>query len=270
MPLVDEKWLPVRSFEASYEVSDCGGVRSLRTGKPLAQRLWNSGYRGVQLWAGNKAYSRSVHRLMAEAFLAIAPGMQVNHIDGDKENNRIDNLEAVTPSENLKHAVHVLGFRPPVASGAENPNASPVDRLSLDGVLLHRYPSRADAVREGSFSAQTDGAIARNVLTVPHRDPDQQPARDFAERHDLPAHPALMPVRLAEHFVRFLSDVGDLIVDPFGGWATTGRGAELHNRRWIVTERCREYLIAAAQRFRGAPGFNAAFAASNGGLHGGY
>ncbi|WP_241120557.1 NUMOD4 motif-containing HNH endonuclease [Achromobacter xylosoxidans] len=149
MPLVDEKWLPVRSFEASYEVSDCGGVRSLRTGKPLAQRLWNSGYRGVQLWAGNKAYSRSVHRLMAEAFLAIAPGMQVNHIDGDKENNRIDNLEAVTPSENLKHAVHVLGFRPPVASGAENPNASPVDRLSLDGVLLHRYPSRADAVREG-------------------------------------------------------------------------------------------------------------------------
>lgn len=101
----------------------------------------------------------------------------------------------------------------------------------------------------------TDGAIARNVLTIPHRDPDQQPARDFAARHGLPAHPALMPVRLAEHFVRFLSEVGDLIVDPFGGWATTGRGAELHGRRWLVTERCREYLIAAAQRFRGAPGF---------------
>ena len=103
--------------------------------------------------------------------------------------------------------------------------------------------------------APTEGAIARNVLSIPHRDHDQQPARDYAAAHGLPAHPALMPSRLAEHFVRFLSDMGDLIVDPFGGWATTGRGAELHGRRWLVTERCREYLMAAAQRFRGAPGF---------------
>lgn len=105
--------------------------------------------------------------------------------------------------------------------------------------------------------------VGRDTLT--NRELFQQ----LALQLDIP-EAALMPVKLAEHFVRFLSDVGDLIVDPFGGWATTGRGAELHNRRWIVTERCREYMIAAAQRFRGAPGFNAAFAASNGGLHGGY
>lgn len=118
-----------------------------------------------------------------------------------------------------------------------------------------RYAGGAYTVREGSFSAPTEGAIARNVLSIPHRDPDQQAARDYAAAHGLPAHPALMPSRLAEHFVRFLSDMGDLIVDPFGGWVTTGRGAELHGRRWLVTERCREYLMAAAQRFRGAPGF---------------
>lgn len=145
----NEKWLPVVGFGDKYEVSDRGRVRSLRTGKLLAQRLWNSGYPSVQLWAGNKAHSRSVHRLMAEAFLSIAPGLQVNHIDGNKGNNCLDNLEIVTPSDNLKHAVHALGFKPPVKAGAENPNASPVDKLSLDGVLLHRYPSRSDAVREG-------------------------------------------------------------------------------------------------------------------------
>ena len=122
-----------------------------------------------------------------------------------------------------------------------------------------RYAGGAYTVREGSFSAPTEGAIARNVLSIPHNDPDQQPARDYAAAHGLPSHPALMPSRLAEHFVRFLSDMGDLIVDPFGGWATTGRGAELHGRRWLVTERCREYLMAAAQRFRGASGFHAEF-----------
>ena len=72
-----------------------------------------------------------------------------------------------------------------------------------------------------------------------------------------------MPSKLAEHFVRFLSEVGDLIVDPFGGWATTGRGAELNNRRWLVTERCREYLMAAAQRFAGAPGFQTSMGGFN-------
>ena len=149
MPLANEKWLPVVGFGDKYEVSDRGRVRSIRTGKLLAQRLWNSGYPSVQLWAGNKAHSRSVHRLMAEAFLSIAPGLQVNHIDGNKGNNCLDNLEIVTPSDNLKHAVHALGFKPPVKAGAENPNACAVERLALDGTPLKRYPSQSDAVREG-------------------------------------------------------------------------------------------------------------------------
>lgn len=126
-----------------------------------------------------------------------------------------------------------------------------------------RNTGGAYTLREGSFGAHTEGAIARNVLTIPHRCPDQQPARDFASANGLQAHPALMPVRLAEHFVRFLSETGDLIVDPFGGWATTGRGAELNGRRWLVTERCREYLMAAAQRFRDAPGFYSLMECSN-------
>jgi len=131
-------------------------------------------------------------------------------------------------------------------------------RRLMDAGGVKRYASYADGaytLREGSFGAQTTGAIARNVLSIPHRDPDQQAARDFAAAHGLPTHPALMPSKLAEHFVRFLSDVGDLVVDPFGGWATTGRGAEVNDRRWLVTERCREYLISAAERFRGARGF---------------
>jgi site-specific DNA-methyltransferase (cytosine-N4-specific) len=128
--------------------------------------------------------------------------------------------------------------------------------MSAGGEKRHaRHADGAHVVREGSFGARTEGAIARNVLSVAHRDRDQRAPRDFAKRHGLPAHPALMPLALAEHFVRFLSEEDDLVVDPFGGWATTGRAAEKHGRRWLVTERCMEYLIAAAQRFRGARGF---------------
>jgi site-specific DNA-methyltransferase (cytosine-N4-specific) len=117
------------------------------------------------------------------------------------------------------------------------------------------YSGGSHKQRIGSFGTETEGAIPRNVLTIPHRDKSQKPARDFAKQNDLPVHPALMPAKLAEHFVRFLSDSGDLVVDPFGGWATTGISAERHNRRWLVTERCREYLISAAQRFRKCAGF---------------
>ena len=145
-----EKWLPVRGYEGKYEVSSRGRVRSVRTGKVLAQCLWNSGYMGVSLWANNKGVNRSVHRLMAESFLNLEPELQVNHIDGNKLNNSLENLEVVTPSENSRHRYHVLGFQnlAPMV-GAENPNACAVERLALDGTPLKRYPSQSDAVREG-------------------------------------------------------------------------------------------------------------------------
>lgn len=151
MPLADEKWLPVRDFDGLYEVSNRGRVRSLRSGNFIAQWAGNSGYPSVSFWKENKAHVRSVHRLMAQVFLPnFDDPLQVNHIDGDKKNNVITNLEMVTPSENSLHRYHVLGFQnlAPMI-GVENPNARPVDRFSLDGALLQHYPSQSDAVREG-------------------------------------------------------------------------------------------------------------------------
>lgn len=118
----------------------------------------------------------------------------------------------------------------------------------------------AYVIRPGSYSAPTAGAIPRNVLNIPHRDASQKPARDFAKAHGLPVHPATMPSRLAEFFVEFLSEINDLVVDPFGGMATTGKAAENKGRRWLLTERCREYLLSASQRFTGCKGFSESFA----------
>lgn len=120
------------------------------------------------------------------------------------------------------------------------------------------YAGGAYRLRDGSFGQKTEGRIPRNVLMVGHRDTDQEPARRYAKEHGLPAHPAPMPLRVAELIVEFLSEVGQLVVDPFGGSGTTGRAAENKQRRWLISERCREYLASGAERFRKCSGFECA------------
>jgi hypothetical protein len=61
--------------------------------------------------------------------------------------------------------------------------------------------------------------------------------RTFCLSNGLPLHPAVMNEKLAEFFIRFLTDEGDLIYDPFGGSNTTGAAAEKLNRKWVITER---------------------------------
>lgn len=109
-------WKPVVGFEGLYEVSNTGVVKSLfRTVKSkgskkvvperiLKPRLDEWGYEGVSLCKNGKQYGKLVHRLVAEAFISPFGGDQVNHIDGNKLNNRVENLEWCTGSENMKHA----------------------------------------------------------------------------------------------------------------------------------------------------------------------
>ena len=104
--LNDEQWLPVVGFENFYIVSTTGKVRSLRRNKQLAENTTGtSKYMYVKLTVKMRLYNRSVHRLVAQAFVQ-NPGNKpmVNHIDGNKLNNNACNLEWVTCSENHHHA----------------------------------------------------------------------------------------------------------------------------------------------------------------------
>ena len=113
----DERWLPVVGFEGIYDVSDFGRVRSIMkrkntlVGRILKPSLNASGYRHVGLHKDGKHNTLRVHRLAMMAFIGPCPnGEQINHIDGNKINNRLDNLEYVTASENTRHALS-LGLR---------------------------------------------------------------------------------------------------------------------------------------------------------------
>lgn len=107
----NERWLPIPGYEGWYDVSDFGRVKRVKAsmgavvGRILKQQNNRHGYPMAHLSKNNKDRLLATHRLVILAFVGVCPsGKQVNHIDGDKTNNRIDNLEYVTPSENIRHA----------------------------------------------------------------------------------------------------------------------------------------------------------------------
>jgi len=117
------------------------------------------------------------------------------------------------------------------------------------------YADGAYRLKEGSFGKMTPGRIPRNVLNFSHNCPDHRQYRRDAEALGLPSHGAPMPKSLAGFLIEFLSEPGDLVVDPFGGKLTTAKAAEELGRRWLTTEWILEYVRAAAERFSNAKGY---------------
>ena len=102
-----EEWRPIKDWETLYEVSNLGNVRNVKTGKLIIGDINNCGYYRVSLYQNNRKQRYFRHRLVAEHFIVnddIDNKRFVNHIDGDKSNNTVHNLEWATQSENEKHA----------------------------------------------------------------------------------------------------------------------------------------------------------------------
>lgn len=110
--MLNIEWKPIKGYEGLYEVSNDGRVRRLKfiNGrhnfekiKECKQTLNTWGYMTVNLSKNGKGNTKRVHRLVANAFLGESE-LQIDHIDGNKQNNRLDNFEYVTAKENTNRA----------------------------------------------------------------------------------------------------------------------------------------------------------------------
>lgn len=102
---IPELWTPVPDVP-KFLVSTTGKVKERWTDKEIAQHVNQSGYLFVHMRWQNRSYQKTVHRLVMLAFMPVdnPESLVVNHIDGDKHNNLITNLEWTTNAQNLRHA----------------------------------------------------------------------------------------------------------------------------------------------------------------------
>ena len=119
-----ERWSQIPNMH--YSISSEGRVRNDETNKMKSMDATSDGYHKVDLYSNGKRTSVRVHRLVAEAFIPNPNELpQINHIDGNKENNNVKNLEWVNNSQNMIHAYRT-GLATPHPTygmrGHKNPN----------------------------------------------------------------------------------------------------------------------------------------------------
>ena len=114
----DEVWKDIGEFKNRYWVSNKGRIKNIK-GDIIKQGISNKGYLRVKLYHPRQkglrrvTYNRAVHRLVAIAFIKNPfEKRTVNHKDGNKLNNNVENLEWMTSSEQMKHCCKVLGYKP--------------------------------------------------------------------------------------------------------------------------------------------------------------
>ena len=154
-----EEWHAIDGYDGGYEVSSFGRVRSrVRSWvnpKVMSPSADGDGYPQLMLVAYRGVGRRrtvKVHRLVAAVFLGpIPPGMTVNHKDGNRRNNRVDNLELCTNAENVYHSIDMLDRR---YDGTHNPAA----KLTEEQVVT---------IRERAARGETFVAIAADFEVTP-------------------------------------------------------------------------------------------------------
>lgn len=146
-----EIWKPVKDYEGIYEVSTLGRVRRIHKDarsspyKILRLDTTSKGYKKVHLYKNNIGKPFQVHRLVAEAFIPNSDNLpQVNHIDENPSNNRVDNLEWCDMDYNIHYGTGI--------TRQVEKRSKVVLCFDLDMNFLREYPSTAEAARSLGLS----------------------------------------------------------------------------------------------------------------------
>lgn len=126
-------------------------------------------------------------------------------------------------------------------------SASMEDLLRRGTYSSGKRPSEHN-IGDKSFLTNNGGAIPSNVLTYANTS-SSDPYQEYCRTKNLMLHPARMPKELAKFFIKFLTDPGDIVLDPFAGSNTTGAAAEELDRKWIAIEVLEDYVAGSQARF---------------------
>lgn len=165
---MEEVWKDVVGYEGLYQISNLGRIISVarsyidRTGIKYNKKsnfmnygIANNGYYSVMIRRNGTAKLSLVHRLLAIAFIPNPNNYScINHIDGNKLNNSISNLEWCTYSKNNTHA-YTVGLKTPCWTGIigkNHPQSKPIYQLDDNGIIINYFYCTKDAHRQLGFS----------------------------------------------------------------------------------------------------------------------
>jgi hypothetical protein len=165
-----EIWKDVKGFEGVYQISNKGRLKSFKKYKEgyiLSNKNSKGDYLSVILKYGNLERHERLHQLVAEAFIPNPDPLnktQVNHKDTNKQNNNDWNLEWVTPSENVRHAIK---HNPNMIKGMNNYNQFTRPKTILQYTLSEKFVAEYQNSVE---AAKATGVCQRNILQVASKD----------------------------------------------------------------------------------------------------
>ena len=178
---MQEIWKDIAGFEGRYQISNLGNVKSFvrrfHEGEPFILKLRDcgKGYYKVTLYGKDKSQRQvEIHRLVAETFLPNPHNYScVNHIDGVKTNNNVNNLEWCTPAYNNLHAYKTglnHGSKPWLGkTGFLNKTSKPVHQIDLStNNVIATYGSIAEAARATGCLPTKIGKCCKGVFSQTH------------------------------------------------------------------------------------------------------
>ena len=124
---------------------------------------------------------------------------------------------------------------------------------SMKGLLKNGYKAKtrpSGHVISEKFSKDNGGSVPPNLLAIANTESNGV-YQDHCRKNGIAIHPARFPSLLPEYFIRYLTDPGDFVLDPFGGSCITGMVADNLKRKWACIELNSEYLRGGLARFKG-------------------